>query len=337
MSGTGSATAARPTRGVAARGAAGAGRRGRDRARARGWGGSRQDGSRDATALKTRRGRGRNEAGGKQQKEHQPPGPGFGIAHPSVNTPLTTAPAPPGVRRSSRLAVPFRRPRRWRPPGARSGLVRRPGARRATRPRAPHAGTPPPPAAPAAARSPAPAVSRLSHRAPPSPAFPAACRPPYVLRSEPGSNRVAKAMALAGVTQVSRVPIRDVRGPGSYAQQPRTGTTSRWCSLARQDPRSTSSACVNASRRAPDMTSRFRRSRGGGPAAQKNPSGTAASLRSIDVCSASTTLTGRVASFSPSLPRLAVVLRIWAVFGECEACNLLIIKDRVLPETNVVP
>ena len=39
----------------------------------------------------------------------------------------------------------------------------------------------------------------------------------------------------------------------------------------------------------------------------------------------------------PSLPRLAVVLRIWAVFGECEACNLLIIKDRVLPETNVVP
>ena len=40
---------------------------------------------------------------------------------------------------------------------------------------------------------------------------------------------------------------------------------------------------------------------------------------------------------SPSLPRLAVVLRIWAVFGECEACNLLIIKDRVLPETNVVP
>ena len=40
---------------------------------------------------------------------------------------------------------------------------------------------------------------------------------------------------------------------------------------------------------------------------------------------------------SPSLPRLAVVLRIWAVFGECEACNLLIIKDRVSPETNVVP
>ena len=89
-------------------------------------------------------------------------------------------------------------------------------------------------------------LSSLSHRAPPSPSFPAACRPPYVLRSEPGSNRVAKAMALAGVTQVSRVPIRGVRGPGSYAQQPRTGTTSRWCSLARQDPRSTSSACVNA-------------------------------------------------------------------------------------------
>ena len=40
---------------------------------------------------------------------------------------------------------------------------------------------------------------------------------------------------------------------------------------------------------------------------------------------------------SPSLPRLAVVLRIWAVFGECEACNLLIIKDLVLSETNVVP
>ena len=72
------------------------------------------------------------------------------------------------MRRSSRPAVPFRRPRRWRPPGARSGLVRRPGARRATRPRAPHAGTPPLPAAPAVARSPAPAVSRLSHRAPPS-------------------------------------------------------------------------------------------------------------------------------------------------------------------------
>ena len=42
-------------------------------------------------------------------------------------------------------------------------------------------------------------------------------------------------------------------------------------------------------------------------------------------------------STTPSLPRLAVVLRIWAVFGECEACNLLIIKDRVSPETNVVP
>ena len=40
---------------------------------------------------------------------------------------------------------------------------------------------------------------------------------------------------------------------------------------------------------------------------------------------------------SPSLPRLAVVLRIWAVFGECEACNLLIIKDRVSLETKVVP
>ena len=40
---------------------------------------------------------------------------------------------------------------------------------------------------------------------------------------------------------------------------------------------------------------------------------------------------------TPSLPRLAVVLRIWAVFGECEACNLLIIRDRVSPETNVVP
>ena len=40
---------------------------------------------------------------------------------------------------------------------------------------------------------------------------------------------------------------------------------------------------------------------------------------------------------NPSLPRLAVVLRIWAVFGECEACNLLIIKDRVSPETKVVP
>ena len=44
-----------------------------------------------------------------------------------------------------------------------------------------------------------------------------------------------------------------------------------------------------------------------------------------------------VTSINPSLPRLAVVLRIWAVFGECEACNLLIIKDLVSPETNVVP
>ena len=42
-------------------------------------------------------------------------------------------------------------------------------------------------------------------------------------------------------------------------------------------------------------------------------------------------------TISPSLPRLAVVLRIWAVFGECEACNLLIIKDRVSLETKVVP
>ena len=33
---------------------------------------------------------------------------------------------------------------------------------------------------------------------------------------------------------------------------------------------------------------------------------------------------------SPSLPRLAVVLRIWAVFGEWYACNLLSTKDRVL-------
>ena len=131
MSGTGSATAARPTRGVAARGAAGAGRRGRDRARARGWGGSRQDGSRDATALKTRRGRGRNEAGGKQQKEHQPPGPGFGIAHPSVNTPLTTAPAPPGRAPvlSARGSLPPPSP--LAPARRPSGLVRRPGARRA--------------------------------------------------------------------------------------------------------------------------------------------------------------------------------------------------------------
>ena len=40
---------------------------------------------------------------------------------------------------------------------------------------------------------------------------------------------------------------------------------------------------------------------------------------------------------NPSLPRLAVVLRIWVVFGECGACNLLIIKDRVLLEMNVVP
>ena len=136
MSGTGSATAARPTRGVAARGAAGAGRRGRDRARARGWGGSRQDGSRDATALKTRRGRGRNEAGGKQQKEHQPPGPGFGIAHPSVNTPLTTAPAPPGRAPvlSARGSLPPPSP--LAPARRPSGLVRRPGARRAKASRA---------------------------------------------------------------------------------------------------------------------------------------------------------------------------------------------------------
>ena len=40
---------------------------------------------------------------------------------------------------------------------------------------------------------------------------------------------------------------------------------------------------------------------------------------------------------SPSLPRLAVVLRIWAVFGEWYACNLLSTKDRGLEEWNVVP
>ena len=39
----------------------------------------------------------------------------------------------------------------------------------------------------------------------------------------------------------------------------------------------------------------------------------------------------------PIFTRLAVVLRIWVVFGECGACNLLIIKDRVLLEMNVVP
>ena len=66
------------------------------------------------------------------------------------------------------------------------------------------------------------------------------------------------------MTSVSRAPIRDVRGPGSYAQQPRTGTTSGRCSSARTEPRSTSSACVNASGTAPDTTSRSRRSRGGG-------------------------------------------------------------------------
>ena len=41
---------------------------------------------------------------------------------------------------------------------------------------------------------------------------------------------------------------------------------------------------------------------------------------------------------NPSATKLwLVVLRIWAVFGECEACNLLIIKDRVSLETKVVP
>ena len=44
-----------------------------------------------------------------------------------------------------------------------------------------------------------------------------------------------------------------------------------------------------------------------------------------------------VGGTSPSLPRLAVVLRIWAVFGEWYACNLLSTKDRVLEEWNVVP
>ena len=62
-----------------------------------------------------------------------------------------------------------------------------------------------------------------------------------------------------------RVPIRDVRGPGSYRQQPRTGTKSGRCSLARTEPRSTSSVCANASGPAPDTTFRFRRSLGGGP------------------------------------------------------------------------
>ena len=46
---------------------------------------------------------------------------------------------------------------------------------------------------------------------------------------------------------------------------------------------------------------------------------------------------GGDAGASPSLPRLAVVLRIWAVFGEWYACNLLSTKDRVLEEWNVVP
>ena len=63
---------------------------------------------------------------------------------------------------------------------------------------------------------------------------------------------------------VSRAPIRDVPGRGSYARQPRTGTPSGRCSLAPTEPRSTSSACVNASGRAPDTTSRCRRSGGGG-------------------------------------------------------------------------
>ena len=60
---------------------------------------------------------------------------------------------------------------------------------------------------------------------------------------------------------------------------------------------------------------------------------TAARIAALDA--AATMVAAAIAS--PSLPRLAVVLRIWAVFGECEACNLLIIKDLVLSETNVVP
>ena len=46
---------------------------------------------------------------------------------------------------------------------------------------------------------------------------------------------------------------------------------------------------------------------------------------------------GSIACLNPSLPRLAVVLRIWAVFGEWYACNLLSTKDLVLEEWNVVP
>ena len=40
----------------------------------------------------------------------------------------------------------------------------------------------------------------------------------------------------------------------------------------------------------------------------------------------------KVGPVNPSLPRLPVVLRIWAVFGEWGTCNLLITKDRVLAE-----
>ena len=97
---------------------------------------------------------------------------------------------------------------------------------------------------------------------------------------------------------------RDVPGPGSYARQPRTGTPSGRCSLARTEPRSTSSGCVNASGPAPDTTSRSRRSRGGGQQLRKTLPETAASLGAIDVLDNSHGVTRHVARITKGEIRL---------------------------------
>ena len=69
-----------------------------------------------------------------------------------------------------------------------------------------------------------------------------------------------------------------------------------WFGAARSaEPRSTSSACVNASGLAPDTTSRSRRSRGGGQQLMKNLAETAASLGAIDVLDNSHGVTRHVA------------------------------------------
>ena len=77
--------------------------------------------------------------------------------------------------------------------------------------------------------------------------------------------------------------------------RPRTGTPSGRCSLARAEPRSTSSACVNASGLAPDTTSRSRRSRGGGQQLRRTLPKTAASLGAIDALDNSHGVTRHVA------------------------------------------